>query len=106
MTFLAGQNARLTFDGTAGHRVSGGMNGNTLGVGYWSDVGIVTIHKLDGVPLLSPFGFDNNGNGTPSQTLPVTGTYSIVVDPYYARTEIGRASRRERVSISVVVVSL
>ncbi|MGH9904025.1 MAG: hypothetical protein ACRD8U_00410, partial [Pyrinomonadaceae bacterium] len=86
MDFRAGQNARLTFDGTAGQRVSLGMSGMTLGVGYCCDVGSVTIYKPDGTVLLSPYGFPNGGAGTPSATLPVTGTYSIVVDPYVARS--------------------
>src|SRR5258707_1050310 len=79
-----GQNARLTFDGTAGQRVSVGMNGITLVVGYCCDVGSVAIYKPDGTALLSPFGFHNNGNGTPRQTLPVTRTYSIPVYPNYS----------------------
>ncbi len=57
-----------------------------LGVGYCCDVGSVAIYKPDGTVLLSPYGFRNTGEGTASQTLPVTGTYSIVVDPYVART--------------------
>src|SRR5258707_496809 len=62
------------------------MDGITLGVGYCCDVGNVAIYKPDGTVLLSPFAFPNGGNGTPSQVLPVTGTYSIMIDPYAART--------------------
>jgi hypothetical protein len=38
----------------------------------------------DGTALQTPFEFDQNGHGTPTQVLPVTGTYSILLDPYYA----------------------
>ncbi|MGH9907043.1 MAG: hypothetical protein ACRD8U_15850, partial [Pyrinomonadaceae bacterium] len=81
-----GQNARLTFDGTVGQSVSLGMSSSTLGVGYCCDVASVAIYKPDGTALLAPFGFQNTGAGTVSSTLPVNGTYSIVVDPYVART--------------------
>src|SRR5258707_277003 len=75
-----------SFNGTAGQRVRVGMDGITLGVGYCCDVGNVAFYKPDGTVLLSPFAFPNGGNGTPSQVLPVTGTYSIMIDPYAART--------------------
>ena len=78
----AGQNAWLTFDGTAGQRVSVGVSGVTLS-GSWGR-GTVSIYKPDGTALQTPFEFDQNGHGTPTKVLPVTGTYSILVDPYYA----------------------
>jgi len=86
LDFRVGQNARLTFDGTAGQRVSVGISGVTIGTAGWWDVGSVAIYKPDGAVLLSPFGFTTGGNGTPTQVLPVTGTYSIVIDPYTANT--------------------
>jgi hypothetical protein len=86
LNFSAGQNARLTFDGVAGQRVSVGLAGITIGTGYCCDVGSVAFYKPDGSVLLSPMGFSTAGAGTPSQVLPVTGTYAIVVDPYLGRT--------------------
>jgi hypothetical protein len=76
----AGQNARATFSGTGGQRVSV-VAGNSL---YASTVK-VSILKVDGTPLTSPpltvGGFD--GFIEP-QTLPVDGVYTILVDPQLA----------------------
>jgi len=84
--FRSGQNARLTFSGTAGQRVSVGLNGITIGTGYCCDIGSIAMYKPDGTVLLNPLAFTNAGQGTPSQVLPVTGTYSVVVDPYLGRS--------------------
>jgi YD repeat-containing protein len=82
LSFRPGQNAYLTFSGTAGQRVSLGMSSVTLGpVGWGSGVAGVTINKPDGTVLQSAFGFTQSGNGTPTQVLPVSGTYSIFLDP-------------------------
>ncbi len=80
-----GQNGWLTFDGTAGQRVSIGISGVTYG-GPAGGAGLVSIYKPDGSTLLNPFEFGTVGHGTPSKVLPVTGTYSIYVDPYWAYT--------------------
>jgi hypothetical protein len=85
-TYRAGQNARLTFSGTAGQRVSVGLSDMTLATGYCCDIGTVAIYKPDGTVLLSPYTFTNGGAGTPSVVLPTTGTYSIVIDPYVQRS--------------------
>lgn len=82
MTFRPGENAWLTFAGTANQRVSVGVSGVTL-TGQWGR-GVVAVYKPDGTTLQSAIEFDNNGQGTPTQVLPVTGNYSILVDPYYA----------------------
>jgi hypothetical protein len=82
MTFRPGQNSWLTFAGTAGQRVSVGVSGVTL-TGSWGR-GTVSIYKPDGTALQSPLEFDTDGQGTPSKVLPVTGNYSVLVDPYYA----------------------
>ena len=76
-----GQNAWITFDGTAGQRVSVGMSGVTIGAGYCCDVATVSINKPDGTVLLSPFGSTTSGKGTQTVVLPVTGTYSLPVNP-------------------------
>ena len=86
LTYRAGQNARLTFSGTAGQRVSVGLSDMTLATGYCCDIGTVAIYKPDGTVLLSPYTFTNGGAGTPTAVLPTTGTYSIVIDPYVQRS--------------------
>jgi hypothetical protein len=82
MTFRAGQNAWLTFAGTAGQRVSIGVSGVTLTGSY--GLGIVAVYKPDGTVLQSSLEFGGGGYGTPTQVLPVTGNYSILLDPYNA----------------------
>jgi hypothetical protein len=76
----SGQNAKATFSGTAGQRVSV-VAGNSL---YASTVK-VSLLKPDGTPLTSPpltvGGFD--GFIEP-QTLPADGVYAILVDPQLA----------------------
>jgi hypothetical protein len=75
-----GQNARATFSGLAGQRVSV-LAGNS----FYASTVKVSILKVDGTPLTSPpltvGGFD--GFIEP-QTLPADGTYTILVDPQLA----------------------
>src|SRR5262249_50336515 len=82
----AGMNARLPFSGTAGQRVSVGLSNVSIGGPCCVDVGAVAIYKPDGTTLLSPIGFNWSNVGTPTVVLPVSGTYSIVVDPTYIFT--------------------
>jgi YD repeat-containing protein len=81
-----GQNARLTFDGTAGVPVSLGVTSISLNSGTCCVD--VTWLKPDGTVFASK-GF-SAPPGTPGDIeqgpLPVTGTYTIVVDPRYAKT--------------------
>ena len=86
LNFRIGQNARITFAGTAGQRVSVGLSDMTLGVGYCCEVGSISMQKPDGTVLLSPMNFNNAGAGTASSELPVSGTYAIVIDPWFARS--------------------
>jgi len=74
-----GQNARLTFDGTAGQRVS--ANGVSNFNGCWN----YGIYKPDGSQLTNIFGCGSNIFIEP-QSLSVTGTYTLVVDPSGAAT--------------------
>jgi hypothetical protein len=76
-----GQNAVLTFAGTALQRVSLlGTNGLSGQVGLTCDVG-VTIKKPDG-SLLTPTSTCMESSGFLDVTdLPVAGTYSILVNP-------------------------
>ncbi len=72
----------IVFDGSAGQWVSLGMSNTTIGAPGCCTTSTVAIYKPNGTILLAPFGFYQVGGGTPSIQLPVTGTYSIVVDPY------------------------
>jgi len=85
LTFAAGQNARLTFDGVAGQRVSVGISDITIGTGHCCEVGNVSVLKPDGSTMLAPLGFHTSGQGSPSFILTVSGTYSILVNPFLAR---------------------
>lgn len=71
----AGQNARYTFSGTASQQVTVKITGNTLGLIY--------------VYLYNPAGGNIAGTGNSAAsfnlstvTLPVTGTYTVTVNPY------------------------
>ncbi len=74
-----GQTARLTFDGTVGRRIS--ANGNSTFNGCWN----LGIYKPDGSQLTNTFGCGSSIFIEP-QTLPVSGTYTLVVDPSGAAT--------------------
>jgi hypothetical protein len=78
-TTTAGQNALLTFDGTSGQRVSLKVTGVSLtgGNGYVD----VSIKKPDGTTLVSSTYISSGGGFVEVQTLPVTGTYTVLVDP-------------------------
>ena len=75
----AGQNARLTFGGNAGQKVTLQMATGAVG----SDVSIL---NSDGTTLAGPT-FVGSGGGTISQaTLPVAGTYTVFVNPRTTNT--------------------
>jgi YD repeat-containing protein len=75
-----GQNARLTFDGTAGQRISANATGATFN-GCWN----FGIYKPDGTQLANTFSCGGSAFVEP-QLLPVSGTYTLVVDPSGAVT--------------------
>jgi YD repeat-containing protein len=71
-----GQNARLTFSGTAGQRVSLNMTSITISVSS------VYIYKPDGSTLTSmSVGIPPYSAFIEPQTLPATGTYTIFMSP-------------------------
>ncbi|MBD0369821.1 MAG: IPT/TIG domain-containing protein [Pyrinomonadaceae bacterium] len=73
---VGGQNIAVTFDGTAGQRVS--LNTVIQGFTRWP---YVSIYKPDGNRLVGP------ANGyIDALTLPVTGTYKILGDPFDLET--------------------
>jgi YD repeat-containing protein/VCBS repeat-containing protein len=99
----AGQNGWITFDGTAGQRVSLGMSGVTIGTGYCCDTAKVIIYKPDGTTLLSSFAFKPSGKGAPTVNLPVTGTYSIAINPILAFTGDATFTLSEDVAASITI---
>jgi hypothetical protein len=82
----SGQNARYTFSGTVGQNVSLLWTNSTF-IGAWS---YIHVYRPDGTELTNTY-FDNGVNGRASGTLdmyglPVTGTYTVFVDPYLGGT--------------------
>jgi YD repeat-containing protein len=77
-TTVAGQNARYTFSGTAGQQLSMNLSGNTY-VGC--NAVVVSVLQPNGASVAST-GICNGSTGfMDSFTLPVTGTYTVLVDP-------------------------
>jgi hypothetical protein len=74
-----GQNGRLTFDGTVGQRIS--VNTSSSLTSCWT----VAILKPDGSQLAGTFTCGSAPFIEP-QTLPVTGTYTLLIDPSGAGT--------------------
>jgi YD repeat-containing protein len=78
-TTVPGQNGQLSFSGSANQRVSLKVSGVSLTGGSYNWLN-VSIKKPDGSALVSS---TLAGNGfIDLQTLPVTGTYTILVDPW------------------------
>jgi YD repeat-containing protein len=78
-----GQDARLTFEGTAGQRVDLGVGEVSFGTGAGA-VEVSFLHP-DGTTLASRLVF-SKGRSIHTDPLPDTGTYTIVVDPQEAKT--------------------
>lgn len=74
-TTIPGQNAKVTFSGTAGQKVSLSVSGVTI---PQSDV---SIQKPDGTDLVPPTAMDIAGQFLDTKTLPVSGAYTIFVNP-------------------------
>ncbi|MDI3465367.1 MAG: putative internalin [Nitrospira sp.] len=75
-----GQNARYTFTGTSGQTISLGVTSVTMASLN------VSIFKPDGTALVIPTPFTTSGGAIDSQVLPVSGTYTMLVDPSSAYT--------------------
>jgi YD repeat-containing protein len=76
----AGRTARYTFSGTSGQWVSLGLTAVTI------PNSTVTLLKPDGTSLASTSMGTTGGGLEPPNTLPTTGTYTIVVDPVGTNT--------------------
>jgi hypothetical protein len=78
-----GQNARITLNGTAGHRLSWIHSGSVGNYG-------TTLYDSSTPPrALASCGWNCGGGSTfldPPYTLPYTGTYTIIFDPMWNRT--------------------
>jgi hypothetical protein len=81
---VPGQNATLTFNGTAAQRVSLRMSSVTIGTSSCCGARI-SLLKPDGTNQVPPILVGTFG-ATISATLSVTGVYSILVDPQGAAT--------------------
>jgi YD repeat-containing protein len=81
---IPGQNAKLTFSGTAGQRVSltgtNGLSGQVLGC----DVNVSVLNP-DGSQLVAPACMEGSGF-IDATSLPSSGTYTIKMDPVDAAT--------------------
>jgi hypothetical protein len=71
---VPGQMGTRTFSGTASQVITVRVTGNTFGITT------VRLLKPDGTQLTSATSLSGSFN-LPQQTLPTTGTYTIVVDP-------------------------
>src|SRR5918911_3643058 len=79
-TTTADENATLTFSGQAGQRVSLALTNVTIGTSNCCST-LVSIRKPDGTVLGSAVNVGTLGGFVDTKTLPVTGTYTILVDP-------------------------
>ncbi len=77
-TTVPGQNARLTFDGAAGQVVTVTLSGVTM------QSGTVSILRPGGATVALKFFFAPGAMLT--ATLPATGSYTLLVDPFNAAT--------------------
>jgi RHS repeat-associated protein len=75
-----GQNARITFPGTAGQRVSLRFSNSTIAAGNWY------VYNPDGSSLSGTQQFSTATLTAPLPLLPTTGTYAVVVNPSAANT--------------------
>ena len=80
-----GQNATLRFSGLAGGRVSLRMSDVTIGSSTCCSAR-VSIAKPDGTTLVFATPVGTNGGFLDTRALPVTGLYTILVDPQGADT--------------------
>jgi hypothetical protein len=79
-TTAPGQNARLSFDGTSGQRISARVSGVTMTNAY------VSLVTPDGSTLGSKTLVGSAGGFLDVRSLPTTGRYEVLVDPLAANT--------------------
>jgi RHS repeat-associated protein len=78
-----GQNAYLTFDATAGQQASVNFTNGTFpySLGNYAFHAKILNPPPDGSTLISQDYTSGSSGSIPATTLPVTGTYTLVVDP-------------------------
>jgi YD repeat-containing protein len=82
-TTVPGQNAGLTFSGTAGQKVSLNLTAGTYVSGFCD----LTIKNPDGTPLTTDYGgCSGSTDFVNTVTLAQTGTYTIFIDPQSTAT--------------------
>jgi subtilisin family serine protease/uncharacterized protein YhfF len=79
-TTVPGQNARFTFSGVAGGRVSVKLTNVTIGISSSSSAKVSVLNP-NGTTLVAAAFFGTNGGFVDAKNLPTTGTYKIVIDP-------------------------
>ena len=84
-TAVPGQNAAVTFAGSAGQRVSVELTGVTVGNSLCCSTR-VSILRPDGRVLVAPVFVGTSGGFVDATTLPSAGTYTVLVDPQGADT--------------------
>ena len=94
-TTTGGENANLTFSGTAGNRISIRISGVTMSPK--PNTGIkVSIQKPDGSTLVSPFDVGSSGTFMEPLSTPVTGSYKLVLD--------GQSTYKGKATVSIWTV--
>ena len=76
----ANKNGLMVFDGTAGQLLSIGLSSATITQFY------VSVYRPDGVALTTPVLYGSGGGSLDLPVLPMTGTYTIFLDPYVTYT--------------------
>jgi large repetitive protein len=86
---VPGQNAQLTFDGTAGQQASVSITRTT---GTFACLWHLKLLKPDGTQLASVSACSGTSLALPAQTLGTTGTYTVLIDPTEMQTGTVSAS--------------
>jgi YD repeat-containing protein len=76
----ANKNGLMVFDGVAGQRVTLGLSAVTVTQFY------ATVYRPDGVAMTTPALYNTGGGSIDLPLLPMTGTYTIFLDPYSTYT--------------------
>src|SRR5262245_43017462 len=86
---VPGQNALVTFSGAQNQRIALKLSNVTIGTSTCCSAR-VSILKPDGSTLVFATPFGTSGGFVDTKTLPVSGTYTILVDPQL--TDVGSAT--------------
>ncbi|MEX2103283.1 MAG: hypothetical protein WD805_04905, partial [Gaiellaceae bacterium] len=85
MTTVPGQNARLTFSGLAGGRVSLAVDDVSVGTSTCCSAKVAVL-RSNGSYVLGPTYVGTKGGFLDAKVLPATGTYTVLFDPQGADT--------------------